>query len=92
MFFIDMQLVPGDLAARMCEMRIWLDRHNVETSGFSLEDRTTVRIAFRVKREAEAFAVRFAGREIPTDPPIRLRGRPAPMPFMAVKAGPALAA
>jgi hypothetical protein len=92
MFFIDMQLVPDDLAARMCDMRIWLDRHNVETLGFSLEGRTMVRIGFRVKREAEAFAAWFAGREIPTDPPIRLRGRPAPMPFMAVKAGPALAA
>jgi hypothetical protein len=51
-----------------------------------------VRIGFRVKREAEAFAARFADREIPTNPPIRFRGRPAPMPFMAVKAGPALAA
>jgi hypothetical protein len=89
MFFIDMQLAPGDLAARMCDMRIWLDGHNVETSGFSLKGRTMVRIAFRVKRDAEAFAVRFAGREIPMDPPIRLRGRPAPMPL---KAGPALAA
>jgi hypothetical protein len=76
----------------MCDMRIWLDRHNVETSGFSLKGRTMVRIAFRVKREAKAFAVRFGGREIPTDPPVRLRGRPALMPFMAVKAGPALAA
>jgi hypothetical protein len=37
MFFIDMQLGRGDLAARMCDMRIWLDTHNVETSGFSLK-------------------------------------------------------
>jgi hypothetical protein len=92
MFFIDMQLVPGELAARMCDMRIWLDRHNVATLRFSVKGRATVRMAFRVKREAEAFAAGFAGRERPTDPPIRLRGRPATMPFMAVKAGPALAA
>jgi hypothetical protein len=71
-------------------MRIWLDSHNVETAGFSVTG-LTIRMAFRVKREAEAFAVRFAGREIPADPPIRLRGRAA-APFMAVKAGPALAA
>jgi hypothetical protein len=63
MFFIDMQLVPGDLAARMCDMRIWLDRHKVETLGFSLKGRTMVRVGFRAKLEAEAFAVWAAGRE-----------------------------
>jgi hypothetical protein len=92
MFFVDTQLVPGDLATRMCDMRTWLDSHNVETSKFSLRGRTMVRMAFRVKREAEAFAVRFAGREIPANPPMGPQGATRPMPFMAVKAGPALAA
>jgi hypothetical protein len=35
MFLVHLQLPLNDLAAHMCDMRIWLDRHNIETSGFS---------------------------------------------------------
>ena len=52
----------------MSDIRVWLDGHRVETSGFSYEegsDCAVARLVFRVKPEAEAFAGRFAGRLIP---------------------------
>lgn len=71
MFFVDLLLPRHDLAEQLGEMRIWLDRHNVETSGFLLKG-AVARLAFRVKPQAEAFAVRFAGGVIAA-PPIRHR-------------------
>jgi hypothetical protein len=64
MFFVDLRLPPHDLPAQMGDMRIWLDRHEVETSEFLVKG-AMARLAFRVKPQAEAFAVRFADRMIP---------------------------
>lgn len=75
MFFVDLWLSPRDLATRMSEMRIWLDGHKVEASGF-LVNGAIIRLAFSASQHAEAFAARFAGRVIP-DTPIR-HGAPRP--------------
>ena len=71
MFFVDLRLPPRDLAARMNDMRMWLDRHEIETADFVVKG-ATARLAFRVSENAEAFATRFAGR-IVLNPPIRFR-------------------
>jgi hypothetical protein len=58
----------------MGDIRVWLDGHHIETSGFSYRegaDCGMARLAFSVKREAEAFAEQFAGRVVP-DMPTRL--------------------
>ena len=66
MFTVALQLPPDDLACHMSDIRVWLDGHRVETSGFSYEEGSDcARLVFRVKPEAEAFAGRFAGRLIP---------------------------
>ena len=76
MFFVDLRLPPRDLATQMSDMRVWLDRHKVETSGFLVKG-AMARLAFRASRHAEAFAARFAGRIIPNPPnPIRGAARP----------------
>jgi hypothetical protein len=36
MFLVHLQLPLNDLAAHMCDMRIWLDRHNIENVWFLL--------------------------------------------------------
>jgi hypothetical protein len=54
----------------MCDMRTWLDRHNVETSVFSYNEAIGVAatcLEFRMKRQAEAFSAWFADRSIPAD-------------------------
>ena len=68
MFSIALRLPPDDLARHMSDMRVWLDGHRVETSGFSYEegsDSAVARLVFSLKPEAEAFAGQFAGRLIP---------------------------
>jgi hypothetical protein len=65
MFFVDLRLPPHDLAAKMGDMRIWLDKHHIETSGFFVKEETgctMARLAFGGRREAEHFASRFTGR------------------------------
>jgi hypothetical protein len=64
MLFVDLWLPLANLAAQMGSMRIWLDRHGIETSGFSLTD-NIARVAFREKLQAEAFALQFGGRVFP---------------------------
>jgi|HubBroStandDraft_6_1064221.scaffolds.fasta_scaffold758370_1 hypothetical protein len=94
MFFVDLRVPPHDLADHMGDMRIWLDRHKVEASGFRVEG-ALARLAFRVKAEAEGFASRFAGRMI-ADPPIHrrriVRRRLAASALAAVTAEPVLTA
>ena len=72
MFMVDLRLPPDDLAVQMSDMRGWLDGHHVvETSGFSYEKgsyHAVARLAFGMKREAEEFAERFAGRVTVTVP------------------------
>ena len=68
MFVVDLRLPPDDLACQMGDMRVWLDRHRVETSSFFYEEGIhfgVARLAFSVKREAEAFAEQFADRVAP---------------------------
>ena len=64
MLFVDLWIPPDDFAAQMGDMRIWLDRHQIKTSGFSLKD-SIARVAFRQKMQAEAFALQFGGRVFP---------------------------
>jgi hypothetical protein len=73
MFLVNLQLSPNDLAAHMCDMRAWLDRHNVETSGFSYKEGigcAVARVEFRVKRQVEAFSAWFANRMVPAGYPL----------------------
>jgi hypothetical protein len=55
----------GDLAARLGEMRTWLDDKRFEPSTFTFfQDRAVllVRVSFKVGDEAHAFALKFGGR------------------------------
>jgi hypothetical protein len=68
MFLVHLQLPLNDLAAHMCDMRIWLDRRNIETSGFSYKESSgcaLVCVEFGAKRDAEAFSAWFADRGVP---------------------------
>jgi hypothetical protein len=64
MSFVDLRVLPHDLGRQMGDMRIWLDRHNVETLGFFLA-KSIARLKFREKLQAEAFALQFGGRVLP---------------------------
>lgn len=62
---VEMNLQSSELSAAMAEMRMWLDEHGVEPSGFGCredEAGVLVRVEFKVAGEAEAFAGRFNGR------------------------------
>lgn len=76
MFFVDLRLPPRDLASQMRDVRIWLDRHKVETSGFLVRG-AMARLGFSASRHAEAFAAQFAGRIIPAPRSGTGRGGPA---------------
>jgi hypothetical protein len=55
-FPVHLQPPQNDLAAQMGDMRAWLDRYNVEPSGFSYREGVGCLVAcleFRVKRQAE---------------------------------------
>ena len=68
MFTVALRLPSDDLASQMNDIRVWLDGHRVETSGFSYEessDCAVARLVFRVKLEAQGFAGQFAGCLIP---------------------------
>src|ERR1051325_4644845 len=62
--FVDLRILPDDLGRQMGDMRIWLDRHKAETSGFSIT-KSIARLEFREKLQAEAFALQFGGRVLP---------------------------
>jgi hypothetical protein len=57
-------LDENDLARRLTDMRIWLDKHRYEPSTFTyffLDPGMKVRVAFMLAEEAEAFAREFRG-------------------------------
>jgi hypothetical protein len=68
MLTVDLWLPRRDLATQMANMRIWLDQHDVETSGFSLAN-NIASLAFRVRLQAEAFALQFGGSVLPDPEP-----------------------
>jgi len=60
---VEIRLNPSDLSREMGAMRVWLDEHRVEVSGFSCyhhEDGVIVCVEFPRAHEADAFANRFA--------------------------------
>ena len=57
-------LDENDLARRLSDMRIWLDKHRYEPSTFTYFFRdpgVKIRVAFKLAEEAEAFAQEFRG-------------------------------
>jgi hypothetical protein len=67
MVFVEVWLDSSDLPSDLADMRTWLDKNAVDTTGFSYReqvDRILARIAFRTKAGAEAFAACFAGRVV----------------------------
>ena len=57
-------LDENDLARRLADMRIWLDKHRYEPSTFTyffLYPGMRIRVAFKLAEEAEAFAQEFRG-------------------------------
>ena len=57
-------LDENDLARRLTDMRIWLDKHSYEPSTFTyffLDPGMMIRVAFKLAEEAEAFAQEFRG-------------------------------
>jgi hypothetical protein len=61
---VEVRIGEGDLAARLAEMRAWLDGERFEPSTFTyFHDHSTllVRVSFKVGDEAQAFALKFGG-------------------------------
>ncbi len=61
---VEIRLAREKLSERMAAMRIWLDAHRFEPSGFAcheLRDDLIVSVGFSRADEARAFAERFAG-------------------------------
>jgi hypothetical protein len=59
---VEIPVNAGDLSREMSAMRLWLDEHRVDVSGFSCshqEDHVVVRVEFARAQEAHAFADRF---------------------------------
>jgi hypothetical protein len=62
---VELRLSPSDLPREMGAMRVWLDQHRFEPSGFScrdVDDGLVVSLEFKVPDQAVAFAERFGGR------------------------------
>jgi hypothetical protein len=54
----------NDLVERLTDMRVWLDKHRYEPSTFTyffLDPGMKIRVAFKIAKEAEAFARQFHG-------------------------------
>jgi hypothetical protein len=65
MSVVEIRLTATELSREMGAMRIWLDQHRFEPSGFSClddENAVVVRVQFKRADQAEAFATRFGGR------------------------------
>ena len=61
---VEIQLPLHELSHEMAEMRVWLDKRRFEPSNFTCRDtgeRVLVRIEFKVRQEARAFAGQFGG-------------------------------
>jgi hypothetical protein len=62
---VELHLSASDLPREMGAMRVWLDQHRFEPSGFSCrdaEDGVLVSLEFKIAQQAHAFAERFGGR------------------------------
>ncbi len=62
---VELRLSPSDLPREMGAMRVWLDQHRFELSGFScrdFDDGVLVSVEFKIAHQAVAFAERFGGR------------------------------
>ena len=62
---VELRLSPSDLPREMGAMRVWLDQHRFEPSGFScrdVDDGLVVSLEFKVPDQAVAFAESFGGR------------------------------
>ncbi len=62
---VELRLSPSELPREMGAMRVWLDQHRFEPSGFScrdFDDGVLVSIEFKIAHQAMAFAERFGGR------------------------------
>ncbi len=62
---VELRLSPSDLPRQMGAMRVWLDQHRFESSGFScrdFDDEVLVSLEFKIASQAVAFAERFGGR------------------------------
>jgi hypothetical protein len=62
---VELRLSLGDLPREMGAMRVWLDQHRFEPSGFSCrddDDGVLVSLEFKIAHQALAFAERFGGR------------------------------
>jgi hypothetical protein len=62
---VELRLSSSDLPREMGAMRIWLDQHRFELSGFScrdVDDGVLVSLEFNIAHQAVAFAERFGGR------------------------------
>jgi hypothetical protein len=54
----------SELAARLTDMRVWLDEHRYEPSTFTyffLDPGIKIRVLFKIDDEAEAFVQKFGG-------------------------------
>ena len=62
---VELRLSSSDLPREMGAMRVWLDQHRFEPSGFScrdVDDGVLVSLEFKIAHQALAFAERFGGR------------------------------
>ena len=62
---VEIRLSSSDLPREMGAMRVWLDQHRFEPSGFSCHDSDEgmlVSLEFKTASHAVAFAERFGGR------------------------------
>lgn len=62
---VELRLSPSDLPREMGAMRVWLDQHRFESSGFScreVDEGVLVSLEFKIAHQAAAFAERFGGR------------------------------
>ena len=62
---VELRLSPSDLPREMGAMRVWLDQHRFELSGFScrdVDDGVVVSLEFKIAHQAVAFAEGFGGR------------------------------
>jgi hypothetical protein len=65
---VELRLSSSDLPREMGAMRVWLDQHRFEPSGFScrdVDDGVLVSLEFKIAHQAVAFAERFGGRADP---------------------------
>ena len=81
---VELRLDPRDLSREMGAMRVWLDEHRFETSGFSCreaDNSVLVSLEFKNALQAHAFAERFGGQADPS-------GSPSPLSMLGAGISP----